>query len=105
MEDRREAVVLVVERDAEKADVRNAGDAGVAVGEVDPVDEDETDDLAEGERHDGEIVAAQPQHGEAENDPPHRRERARQGQADRKSTRLNSSHVRISYAVFCLKKK
>src|SRR3989442_4146734 len=26
-------------------------------------------------------------------------------QADRKSTRLNSSHVRISYAVFCLKTK
>src|SRR5690625_6436399 len=36
--------------------------------------------------------------------------RARQGtagrkQRDRKSTRLNSSHVAISYAVFCLKKK
>src|SRR5690554_7431309 len=27
------------------------------------------------------------------------------GKLDRKSTRLNSSHVRISYAVFCLKKK
>src|SRR5690349_22218129 len=27
------------------------------------------------------------------------------GQTDRKSTRLNSSHVEISYAVFCLKKK
>src|SRR5215813_9418673 len=27
------------------------------------------------------------------------------GDRDRKSTRLNSSHVRISYAVFCLKKK
>src|SRR5690554_3845148 len=27
------------------------------------------------------------------------------GYQDRKSTRLNSSHVRISYAVFCLKKK
>src|SRR6202521_512256 len=26
------------------------------------------------------------------------------GKADRKSTRLNSSHLRISYAVFCLKK-
>src|SRR5207302_3877603 len=26
-------------------------------------------------------------------------------QRDRKSTRLNSSHVKISYAVFCLKKK
>src|SRR5438874_13764166 len=35
--------------------------------------------------------------------------RARQlidsGKVDRKSTRLNSSHVEISYAVFCLKKK
>src|SRR5215475_4113920 len=30
---------------------------------------------------------------------------ARAGRQDRKSTRLNSSHVKISYAVFCLKKK
>src|SRR5690606_39928310 len=29
----------------------------------------------------------------------------RLGRRDRKSTRLNSSHVKISYAVFCLKKK
>src|SRR5690554_1694427 len=29
----------------------------------------------------------------------------RMASVDRKSTRLNSSHVRISYAVFCLKKK
>src|SRR3712207_8181699 len=28
-----------------------------------------------------------------------------EGEADRKSTRLNSSHANISYAVFCLKKK
>ena len=28
-----------------------------------------------------------------------------EAEADRKSTRLNSSHVVISYAVFCLKKK
>src|SRR3712207_7830499 len=28
-----------------------------------------------------------------------------QGAGDRKSTRLNSSHANISYAVFCLKKK
>src|SRR5207248_10748741 len=33
------------------------------------------------------------------------REHARRGGADRKSTRLNSSHRTISYAVFCLKKK
>src|SRR2546427_6600436 len=32
----------------------------------------------------------------------HHRDR---GGADRKSTRLNSSHSQISYAVFCLKKK
>src|SRR5690606_42132610 len=29
----------------------------------------------------------------------------RAGNTDRKSTRLNSSHVKISYAVFCLKKQ
>src|SRR5437667_1747213 len=29
----------------------------------------------------------------------------RAASADRKSTRLNSSHITISYAVFCLKKK
>src|SRR5215475_5724549 len=31
--------------------------------------------------------------------------RSNRGPPDRKSTRLNSSHVKISYAVFCLKKK
>src|SRR5690606_41950319 len=31
--------------------------------------------------------------------------RGRTNTIDRKSTRLNSSHVKISYAVFCLKKK
>src|SRR2546422_7172195 len=31
--------------------------------------------------------------------------RARAAESDRKSTRLNSSHGYISYAVFCLKKK
>src|SRR3712207_8898711 len=30
---------------------------------------------------------------------------ARTGELDRKSTRLNSSHANISYAVFCLKKE
>src|SRR3712207_7416260 len=35
------------------------------------------------------------------NEPPGARMRV----ADRKSTRLNSSHANISYAVFCLKKK
>src|SRR5690606_39320469 len=30
---------------------------------------------------------------------------ARSSEKDRKSTRLNSSHVKTSYAVFCLKKK
>src|SRR5579871_4721395 len=33
------------------------------------------------------------------------RSRSRRPPRDRKSTRLNSSHVEISYAVFCLKKK
>src|SRR5688572_32599243 len=33
------------------------------------------------------------------------RVRRREAERDRKSTRLNSSHSQISYAVFCLKKK
>src|SRR2546430_4962539 len=37
--------------------------------------------------------------------PGRRRRRARACPRDRKSTRLNSSHSQISYAVFCLKKK
>src|SRR5690606_39367553 len=32
-------------------------------------------------------------------------EACKSGKVDRKSTRLNSSHVKISYAVFCLKNK
>src|SRR2546427_8857960 len=36
---------------------------------------------------------------------PHRILKALRTKADRKSTRLNSSHSQISYAVFCLKKK
>src|SRR5947209_17253306 len=35
----------------------------------------------------------------------HRPRRGGRGDQDRKSTRLNSSHANISYAVFCLKKK
>src|SRR5690606_41437414 len=65
-------------------------------------------------RHDPEQL---PYHGRerAGHQPPVRAQRGRQapprdpGQRsllqDRKSTRLNSSHVKISYAVFCLKKK
>src|SRR5690349_23338411 len=57
-------------------------------------------DVAPGARHRRLGVAVEPG----------ARRRGRAGRAaararDRKSTRLNSSHVEISYAVFCLKKK
>src|SRR5699024_12826702 len=47
------------------------------------------------------------QRGQAEPDAERvdHRQRSEQLGPDRKSTRLNSSHVSISYAVFCLKKK
>src|SRR5256885_9112570 len=56
-----------------------------------------------------EVAPAQPEHAPLRLGV--RRERRRPAQAvapggeDRKSTRLNSSHLVISYAVFCLKKK
>src|SRR5437773_9215520 len=37
--------------------------------------------------------------------PPYERDFLHDKPQDRKSTRLNSSHITISYAVFCLKKK
>src|SRR3712207_7476418 len=40
-----------------------------------------------------------------QHDQPAARRRSRHAHQDRKSTRLNSSHANISYAVFCLKKK
>ena len=61
---------------------RDAGDAVRAAGEIVPVDQHDADDLAEGERDDGEIVAAQAQHREAEDDPPERREEAGERQAE-----------------------
>src|SRR4051812_49494321 len=42
---------------------------------------------------------------EAHLSPPHFCAEFRRWYGDRKSTRLNSSHMSISYAVFCLKKK
>src|SRR3712207_7396888 len=53
------------------------------------------EDVARAER-----LADLPQHARR----PHR-EGVVLGAGDRKSTRLNSSHANISYAVFCLKKK
>src|SRR5471030_3359459 len=43
--------------------------------------------------------------GEGQAPGPCRQRHARRRRQDRKSTRLNSSHLGISYAVFCLKKK
>src|SRR5206468_8376522 len=49
----------------------------------------------------------QPEQREQREQPEQReqREQPEQREQDRKSTRLNSSHDQISYAVFCLKKK
>src|SRR3712207_7910542 len=70
------------------------------------------DPVLAGRRHpaDGEAVHPDAPGQEAEGGVlGERRERALgaaiNGDEDRKSTRLNSSHANISYAVFCLKKK
>src|SRR5207302_11068479 len=52
----------------------------------------------------GDAAAAAPGNDRCVREPDRPAERVR-GLKDRKSTRLNSSHVKISYAVFCLKKK
>src|SRR3989442_10610852 len=53
-----------------------------------------------------EIARLQKRAGELEAETARANDLVKQlSERDRKSTRLNSSHVRISYAVFCLKKK
>src|SRR2546427_4668016 len=67
------------------------------------IERDERGDRERREHHVAEpecFLAAQPHPTGAGEQPLHVRERV-----DRKSTRLNSSHSQISYAVFCLKKK
>src|SRR5690349_22625064 len=54
----------------------------------------------------GELASDTIEHGEAIHEIMEKHETmALLTMGDRKSTRLNSSHVEISYAVFCLKKK
>src|SRR5256885_7101215 len=57
------------------------------------------------DRHGARLAAAQPRDGPALRVLPRRRSHVGAVRQDRKSTRLNSSHLVISYAVFCLKKK
>src|SRR5690606_42160498 len=54
-------------------------------------------------RHDREFRHRQ--HAVEQNQHANNEQIEKHGKIDRKSTRLNSSHVKISYAVFCLKKK
>src|SRR3712207_7470541 len=64
--------------------------------------------IAQHPRKSADGAAQQPHDGSfgARDEPFHGRARPAQPRpADRKSTRLNSSHANISYAVFCLKKK
>src|SRR3712207_8759849 len=55
-----------------------------------------TDDTSSSQQH-------QQRYGQYYSD--QQQQQQREHQQDRKSTRLNSSHANISYAVFCLKKK
>ena len=68
------------ERQAEEGRPRDVGDAVGAARDGDPVEQHDADDLAEAQRHDGEIVAAQAQHRKAEHDAERCRQQARERQ-------------------------
>jgi hypothetical protein len=69
-------VAAAVELQAEQRRARDVGDAVGAASQVRPVDQHDADDLAERQGDDGEVVATQPQHREAEDDAPQRRQQA-----------------------------
>src|SRR2546422_8488890 len=67
--------------------------------------EDEIEERQPG-RHEAGRGGADARRGAADRGPDHEPQAERRPEnSDRKSTRLNSSHGYISYAVFCLKKK
>src|SRR5690606_41742622 len=75
--------------------------AAVHAAVVDAGEHDEARDRVELEGH-----GQEQRHGQRRSDAGQDADDGAQRDAqDRKSTRLNSSHVKISYAVFCLKKK
>src|SRR5688572_32633174 len=74
-----------------QADWRCASELGVGV--------------ATGRRYCDVLTGNDPKQGVLVTIPPHRGPVTMSFELDRKSTRLNSSHSQISYAVFCLKKK
>src|SRR5690625_6988233 len=71
------------------SDVVNVAEGGLSFGPIDIAEEDET------------VEFSVPEEGSLQVD----LTAGETGPIDRKSTRLNSSHVAISYAVFCLTKK
>ena len=77
-----EAIVGIGERNAEERRAWNAGDAVRAAGDMLPVQQNQANDFAEGEGNDGEIIAAQAQHGKAKQNAPEGGKDARQRQAD-----------------------
>jgi hypothetical protein len=81
MEALRSLLRTSIEWHAKERDAWDAADAVRPAGELLPVDQGDADHLAESKRDDGKIVAAQAQHGEAENDAEERCEQARQRQA------------------------
>ena len=81
VEGRLALVGRAVERHAEEGRARDVGDAVRAAGHRVPVEQDDPDDLAEAEGHDRQVVAAQAQHREAEQDAERGRERAGERQA------------------------
>src|SRR3546814_16186775 len=85
----RERAVATAEGEAEERRAGYPRKAVRAAGEVVPVQQDDADDLAEAERDDGEIVAAQTKHRKAEQDAREGREDAgdRQGEIGRASCR------------------
>ncbi len=97
-----EAAGAVSKHEPEERDLRDRADAGAAAGERAPVDEDGADDLAEGERHDREIVAAQSQHREAEDHAPQRRQNAGDRQADPERQMIGRRQQRVGIGADCV---
>ena len=94
----------LVEGETEEGRLRDAVDAVCPACQALPVQDDDADDLAEGERHDGEVVAAQAKHRKGKRNAEERRQHARKREAHPERPAELSRDQRVGVGPDCVER-
>ncbi len=93
----------LVEGEPEEGRLRDAVDAVCPACKALPVQDDDADDLAEGQRHDGKVIASQPKHRKGKRNAPERRQHAGERETHPKRPAELSRDQRVGVGPDCVK--